>query len=325
MTRGAPLTLDPTPESPAFPLPRGGEGLRRDSELRAGAELRLGTGPRAATGLQTGIGLRAIHHDDIIAGHANVGWLEAHSENYFARGGAQSRVLAQVRSHYPLSLHGVGLSLGSTDPLDRVHLGELGRLVHELQPLFVSEHLSWGSVDGRFTNDLLPLPYTEEALRHMISRVHQVQDFLGRQILIENVSSYLTFTHSTLAEWDFLAALAHEADCALLLDVNNVYVSALNHGFDPDTYLSRIPRPLVREMHLAGHSIRRIGHRDIRVDTHDAPVCDEVWALYAAAVERFGLVPTLIEWDANIPALDVLVDEAHKADRVLETCRARAA
>jgi uncharacterized protein len=274
--------------------------------------------------LRTGIGLRAIHHAEIVARGPDVGWLEAHSENYFARGGGLPRLLRALRERYPLSLHGVGLSIGSTDPLDRAHLAEIARLVRDFEPMLVSEHLSWGSVRGRFTNDLLPLPYTEEALRHMTDRVQQVQDFLGRPILIENVSSYLQFAHSTLDEWDFLAALAHDSGCGLLLDVNNVYVSAMNHGFDPLTYLNRVPRPAVQEIHLAGHSLCQIDGREVRLDTHDRPVCDEVWALYAAAVERFGSVPALIEWDSNLPTLDVLASEAHKADRMRET-HARAA
>lgn len=279
----------------------------------------------AGLSLPAGIGLRATHHAELVARRPRIGWLEAHSENYFARGGALPRVLGAVREHYPLSLHGVGLSIGSTDPLDRPHLAEVARLVRDFDPMLVSEHLSWGSAGGRFTNDLLPLPYTEEALRHMADRVRQVQDFLGRQILIENVSSYLQFACSDIAEWDFLGALAHESGCGLLLDVNNVYVSALNHGFDPIQYLNAIPRHSVQEMHLAGHSVCVIDEREVRIDTHDAPVCNEVWSLYAIAVERFGNVPTLIEWDAKIPALDVLAAEAHKADSVMETSRAHAA
>lgn len=300
MTSSAPLTLEFDSGS-GLPRPHEGEGLR------------------------AGIGLRAIHHAEILERRPAVGWLEAHSENYFARGGSVRGVLAKVRDDYPLSLHGVGLSLGSTDPVDQSHLAEIARLVHDLEPMFVSEHLSWGSVGGRFTNDLLPLPYTEEALRHMTTRVRQVQEVLGRQILIENVSSYLRFACSQMTEWDFLSALSQESGCALLLDVNNVYVNAMNHGFDPHVYLSRVPQRAVREMHLAGHSIRRVGGREIRIDTHDAPVCEAVWALYAAALERFGPVPTLIEWDSEIPALEVLAAEAHEAERMMETHRARAA
>jgi uncharacterized protein len=301
MTAGAPLTLTRSPARATNPASPGSEGLR------------------------AGIGLRAVHHETLLASSPDVGWFEAHSENYFARGGSARRTLANVRERYPVSLHGVGLSLGSTDPISRPHLQELGQLVAEIEPLFVSEHLSWSSVDGRFTNDLLPLPYTEEALRHMIARVRQVQDFLGRQILVENVSSYLQFRASELTEWDFLAALSHETDCGILLDLNNVYVSAMNHGFDPRLYLNRLPRKAVQEMHLAGHSIRRVGNREIRVDTHDAPVCDAVWTLYGAAVERFGRQPTLIERDANIPSVPELVAEAHHADQIAEVSRARAA
>jgi uncharacterized protein (UPF0276 family) len=283
--------------------------------------------PRLHTGegLRAGVGLRAIHHAEIVASGPNVGWFEAHSENYFARGGALPRLLGRIRERYPLSLHGVGLSIGSTDPLDRTHLASIGRLVHDFEPMFVSEHLSWSSSGGRFTNDLLPMPYTEESLRHMADRVRQVQDFLGRQILIENVSSYLRFAVSTIPEWDFLAALAHESGCGILLDVNNVYVSAVNHGFDALSYLKSLPRAAVQEIHLAGHSVRVIDGREVRIDTHDAPVCDAVWQLYGAAVDRFGHVPTLIEWDSNIPSLDVLAAEAHKADRMREARHARAA
>jgi len=273
--------------------------------------------------LRAGIGLRAIHHEEVIARSPAVGWLEVHSENFFGRG--TRAMLHDVRANHPVSLHGVGLSMGSTDPLDTRHLGEIVQLAREIEPLFVSEHLSWGSVAGRFTNDLLPLPYTEEALRHMIERVRQVQDALGREMLIENVSSYLQFADSAIPEWEFLTALTQASGCKLLLDVNNVYVSAMNHGFDPHQFLNSIPRDRVREMHLAGHSVHRVGDREIRIDTHDGPVCDEVWALYSAALDRFGTVPTLIEWDSNLPPLDELISEARKADRMLETHHARAA
>ena len=280
---------------------------------------------QADEALRAGIGLRAIHHEEVLARGPAVGWFEAHSENYFARGGSPREALVGVRRNYPLSLHGVGLSIGSTDPLDATHLAEIVRLTRELEPMLVSEHLCWGSVGRRFTNDLLPLPYTEEALHHMVSRVSQVQEALGRQMLIENVSSYLQFEHSQIDEWDFLAELARQSGCGLLLDVNNVYVSAMNHGFDALRFLNGIPHGMVQEMHLAGHSVHTVGGREIRIDTHSAPVCDAVWSLYSAALERFGLVPTLIEWDSEIPALDVLVAEARKADRMLETHHARAA
>lgn len=283
------------------------------------------SGISAHLGPRAGIGLRAVHHAEILAQRPDVGWFEAHSENYFARGGSQREALRRIRADYPLSLHGVGLSIGSTDPLDRAHLGEIARLVDEFEPQLISEHMSWGSVDGRHTNDLLPLPYTEEALRHMVARVREVQESLGQPILIENVSSYLQFACSQLTEWDFLSALAREAGCGILLDINNIYVSAMNHGFDPLDYLNHVPRDAVGEMHLAGHAVNRIGEREIRIDTHGTFVCDDVWRLYRAAQLRFGPVPTLIEWDTDIPALDVLVAEAHKADHMRQGLHAYAA
>ncbi|HEY8508190.1 MAG TPA: DUF692 domain-containing protein [Steroidobacteraceae bacterium] len=272
-----------------------------------------------------GIGMRAPHHREIVTRTPALAWVEVHSENFFVYGGPQYTLLEQVRTRYPLSLHGVGLSLGSTDPLDRTHLAELTRLVRDFEPALVSEHLCWGSVGGRFTNDLLPLPYTEEALRHMAARVRAVQENLGRQILIENISSYLQFTCSQLTEWEFLAALVQESGCALLLDVNNVYVNAMNHGFDPRIFIERLPAGAVREIHLAGHMVNRVGDREIRIDTHSTHVCDAVWELYAFALRCHGDVPTLIEWDAEIPALDVLIAEAHKAQGIMEKHRARVA
>jgi uncharacterized protein (UPF0276 family) len=275
--------------------------------------------------LRAGIGLRAQHHADIVAHKPAVGWFEAHSENYFAAGGAQRAYLAKIRADYALSLHGVGLSIGSTDPLNGAHLEQIVRLVHDFEPMLVSEHLSWSSVGGRFTNDLLPLPYTEESLRHMITRVRDVQDVLGRQILIENVSSYLQFTCSRIPEWEFLTSLAEESGCGILLDVNNVYVGARNHGFESHAYLRGLPCSAVREIHLAGHTARRIGRHEILIDSHNMPVCDAVWELYAAAVERFSGVPALIEWDADIPALELLVAEAHKADAIAGVAHVAAA
>lgn len=279
----------------------------------------------AVAPLSAGIGLRAQHHEEIIARLPRVGWFEAHSENYFVRGGVQRAHLERIRAHYELSLHGVGLSLGSTDPLNADHLREVQRLAREFEPMLVSEHLSWSSVSGRYLNDLLPLPYTQEALQHTAARVRQVQDILGRQILIENVSSYLRFRCLEVPEWEFLTALAQESGCAILLDVNNVYVNAMNHGFDPHTYLHGIPRAAVKEFHLAGHTVTRLGEREIRIDTHNTFVADEVWALYGAALQRFGPLPTLIEWDADIPALEVLRAEAAQADWRMEPYRAVAA
>jgi uncharacterized protein (UPF0276 family) len=271
------------------------------------------TNPRPVPA-RAGIGLRAEHHAAVLEGLPAVGWLEAHSENHFAAAGAAHGALDRIREHYPISLHGVGLSLGSTDPLDREHLALLRLAIERYQPALVSEHLSWGSVGGRHTNDLLPLPYTEEALRHLVSRVCEAQDALGRLLLMENVSSYLRFRDSGLTEWDFLAALARESGCGILLDVNNIYVSAFNHGFDAHQYLAAMPAEAIQEIHLAGHSSRNLDGHELLIDTHDARVAPGVWALYEAAIARFGRVPTLIEWDTDLPALEVLVAEAHLAD-----------
>ena len=268
--------------------------------------------------LAAGIGLRAQHHAEILARRPPIAWFEAHSENYIGAGGAHRAQLARIRSHYPLSLHGVGLSLGSTDPLNTDHLRQLKRLVRDLEPVLVSEHLSWSSVGGRYLNDLLPLPYTEEALRHTAARIGDVQDALGRQILIENISSYLTFECTEVTEWEFLTALVRESGCAILLDINNLYVNSMNHGFDAYSYLDGISPAAVREFHLAGHTLTRCGGRDIRIDTHSTYVSSEVWQLYGMALERFGPRPTLIEWDADIPALSVLQAEAAKADATME-------
>ncbi|HET9693656.1 MAG TPA: DUF692 domain-containing protein [Steroidobacteraceae bacterium] len=274
---------------------------------------------------RAGIGLRAVHHAAVLEQRPDVGWLEVHSENYFADGGAQVDVLMRVREHYPLSLHGVGLSLGTTDPLDRDHLHRLRRAIARFEPALVSEHACWGSVGGVHFNDLLPLPRTREALRHLVARVDEVQEYLGRQLLLENVSSYLEFDGAEMPEWAFLAELAQASGCGLLLDVNNVYVSARNHGFDAHEYLARIPAQHVQEIHLAGHTVNRHGDVEIRIDTHSAPVCDAVWQLYEFALARFGPVPTLIEWDTDIPPLDVLVAEARRADARMEQLHGLAA
>lgn len=283
---------------------------------------RLGPGPVPA---RAGIGLRAEHYAAVLEDRPPVGWLEVHNENYFGAGGKPLDYLERIRAHYPLSLHGVGLSIGSTDPLDRRHLAKLKDLMRRFEPALVSEHLSWSSVGGRYLNDLLPLPYTEEALYHMIARVAQVQDALGRPILIENPSSYLQYVESAIPEWEFLVELAERTGCGVLLDVNNIYVSARNHGFDASAYLRAIPRHLVREIHLAGFTVNRFDGGEILVDTHDRPVWPAVWALYRQAVQRFGQIPTLIEWDTDLPELAVLVDEARRADAILEERHARAA
>jgi uncharacterized protein (UPF0276 family) len=273
------------------------------------------TNPRPVPA-RAGIGLRAQHFADVRATKPDVGWLEVHSENHFAPAGPAHDALEALRADYPLSLHGVGLSLGGTDPLDLDHVERLKQAITRYEPALVSEHLCWSMAGGRHTNDLLPLPCTREALRHVTRRVHQVQELLGRRLLIENVSSYLQFRDPDYTEWEFLASLAQATDCGILLDVNNIFVSASNHGFDAREYFAAIPRDAVDEIHLAGHSVRELEGQALRVDTHDAPVCDEVWALYASAIARFGRVPTLIEWDSNLPPLSTLVDEAQRADLV---------
>lgn len=273
---------------------------------------------------RAGIGLRAAHHDAVLAERPRVGFLEAHSENYFG-GGRSVSVLQTLRADYPISLHGVGLALGATDPLDEVHLAALVALVERIEPALVSEHLAWSVIGGRHYNDLLPLPWTGEALAHLAARIDRVQACLGRRILVENLSSYVQFRHSTMPEWEFLAALAATTGCALLLDVNNVYVSSVNHGFDPRTYIDAIPPAAVAELHLAGHTEREQDGVRFLLDTHDGPVAAEVWALHAHAIARIGAVPTLIEWDSALPPLATLVAQAQAADRLREQVHVHAA
>jgi uncharacterized protein (UPF0276 family) len=268
-----------------------------------------------------GIGLRSPHVRQVQDERPAVPWLEIHSENYYVDGGPALATLERIRHDYPLSLHGVGMSLGSTDPLDRTHLAKLARLIERTEPALVSEHLCWSGVGGRVLNDLLPLAYTEEALAHVCARVAEVQDVLGRTILIENVSSYLAFAEATIPEWEFVAALARRTGCKLLCDVNNIYVNAMNHGFDADAYLAALPSEAIAEIHLAGFEATPI----CLVDTHGAPVAPPVWALYRRAIARFGPVPTLIEWDTDIPPLAMLLAEAATAQQILETSVALAA
>ncbi len=268
-----------------------------------------------------GIGLRAPHYQAILAQKPNVGFLEVHSENFFSDGGQPLKYLHAFRELYPLSLHGVGLSLGSADTLNLAHLQKLKRLADAVEPAFISEHLCWVGVNGRFLNDLLPLPYTEESLNHVVSHVMQVQDFLAQRISVENVSSYLEFIDSDIPEWTFVQAVADRAGCGILLDVNNIYVNAMNHGFDAKTYIDAIKPGSVTEIHLAGFQ----DTGEILIDTHGATVSDEVWALYEYAVARLGAVPTLIEWDTDLPPLDVLLGEAKHADAVVAHAKANRA
>lgn len=252
-------------------------------------------------------------------------WFEVHSENFFCAGGELPAVLERVRRDYPLSLHGVGLSLGSGDRLHTAHLAQLKNLVERTQPALVSEHLCWGAIGEQHLNDLLPLPYTEEALAVMIERVGAAQDFLGRPLLMENVSTYLSYRHSTIPEWEFVAALARQSGCGLLLDVNNIYVNSVNHGFDPHAYIRAIPAAAVREIHLAGFTAKEGLAAPLLIDTHSRPVSEEVWQLYRKALAHAGPVPTLIEWDQDIPELEVLLAEAARAEELLHAQRALAA
>lgn len=276
--------------------------------------LRLANSGEQPVPARAGSGLRAPHYREVLETQPAIGWLEVHSENYFGAGGQPLYYLEQVRARYPLSLHGVGLSLGSTDELNREHLSKLKQLAEHVEPALVSEHLCWCSAGGRYMNDLLPLPYTEEALAVVSEHLRQAQEYLHRQILIENVSSYLQFSHSTIPEWEFVSQVVARSGCGILLDVNNIYVSAVNHGFDARHYMDAIPIEAVGEMHLAGFD----SNGDCLIDTHGKPVSDAVWTLYRHAVQRFGRVPTLIEWDTDIPPLSVLLEEARKADAILE-------
>lgn len=266
-------------------------------------------------GPRFGLGLRPDHYEAVLNERPRVDWFEILSENYLVGGGKPLHFLDRVRARYPLAMHGVSLSIGGTDPLDRDYLRALKALAARVEPLWISDHLCWTGVDRLTLHDLLPLPYTEEALAHVAARVREVQDRLGRQILLENVSSYVTYAHSTLTEPAFLAEVARRADCFILLDVNNVYVSAVNHGFDPVAYLDALPAARVRQLHLAGHERTDT----CLIDTHDAPIAEPVWALYAHAVRRFGEVPVAIERDDRIPPLSELVAELDSARSIVES------
>jgi len=236
-------------------------------------------------------------------------WFEAISENFMDSGGRPLHILDEVRARYPVALHGVSLSIGSADPLNRYYLERLKALVERIDPAIVSDHLCWTGVDGENLHDLLPLPFTEEAIRHVAGRVEQVQDVLERRILLENVSTYVTYRHSTMPEWEFLTAVAERSGCGVLLDLNNIYVNAYNHQFDPHEYLHHIPGELIGQFHLAGHT----DMGSYLFDTHSRPVIDAVWDLYREALERWGSVTTLIEWDEEIPPFPRLAEEAEKA------------
>ena len=252
-----------------------------------------------------GLGLRTAHYSAFLARPWPVDWLEILSDNYLVPGGKPMRMLDDIRTRYPMAMHGVSLSIGSVAGPDARYLERIAALARRIDPLWISDHLCWTGVHGRQIHDLLPLPYTEESLRVVVRNVERVQEALGRRILLENVSSYLEYVDSAMPEWEFLREVCERADCLLLLDINNIHVSAVNHGFDAFDFLRRVPAHRVQQIHLAGHT----DHGHYLVDTHDHPVADPVWALYRAACERFGPVATMIERDDNIPALEELVDE----------------
>lgn len=263
------------------------------------------TKPSQRPYLGYGLGLRTDHYESVLQTRPSVDWFEILSENYLVDGGKPLHYLTRIREHYPMVMHGVSMSIGSVEPLNRDYLKQLKALIQRVEPVWISDHLCWTGLDGLNLHDLMPLPYTEEAIQHVVERVAQVQDFLGRQILLENVSSYVSYRDSQISEWEFLREIAERADCLILLDINNIYVSAFNHNFDPDTYLQHIPIERVYQFHLAGHT-----HQDnLIIDTHDHPIADPVFDLYARAVQRFGRVSTMIERDDNIPPLSELLDE----------------
>lgn len=261
-----------------------------------------------------GIGLRSPHYQHIVDNKPDVDWLEIISEDFMVAGGAPLYYLDKIREHYPMAMHGVSLSIGSCNPLDKDYLMQLKQLIARLDPLWVSDHLCWTGVNGVNVHDLMPLPYTEEALRHIVTRVKKVQDFLGRRILLENVSSYVAYRASTMTEWEFLGAIANEADCLILLDVNNIFVNAFNHEFNAINYLDGVPKKRVRQFHVAGHK-----HCDTHIiDTHDSAIIADVWELYREAIKRFDSAATLIERDANIPQFSELLAELRYAKQIYQ-------
>ena len=259
-----------------------------------------------------GLGLRTDHYNAILESKPKVDWFEALSENYMIAGGKPLHYLDRIRADYPVVMHGVSLSIGSTTAFDQDYLRDLKKLADRIEPAWISDHLCWTGVHGQNMHDLLPLPYTEETAKHLVERVKIVQDYLGRQILLENVSSYASYLDSSMAEWEFISQISNEADCLLLLDVNNIYVSSYNHNFDAKTFIDGVPAQRVQQIHLAGHQ----NNGDYIIDTHDAPVIDPVWDLYGYAISQLGQVSTMIERDDHIPELDVLVQELQIARNI---------
>lgn len=263
-------------------------------------------------GLGFGLGLRTEHYNSILDNKPDIDWLEVISENYMVPGGKPLHFLDRIRAEYPVVMHGVSLSIGSTTPFDDSYLRDLRKLADRIEPAWISDHLCWTGVHGQNMHDLLPLPYTEETAKHVAERVNIVQDYLGRQILLENVSSYASYVDSNMSEWEFISLICQKTDCLLLLDVNNIYVSSYNHAFDAKAFIDGVPANRVQQIHLAGHH----NHGDYIIDTHDAPVIDPVWNLYEFALKRFGAVSTMIERDDQIPPLEGLVEELQIARNI---------
>jgi uncharacterized protein (UPF0276 family) len=279
---------------------------------------------------KAGVGLRHQHHQAVLDTRPDVAWMEVHTENYMG-GGTPLRYLDAIRHDVPISLHGVGLSLGSADGLDQAHLERIKDVAERIEPGLMSEHIAWSVVGGAYLADLLPLPMTQEALDVVCRHVDQMQSYLNRRILVENPSTYVTFRHSTIPEWEFIASVAERTGCGILCDDNNIHVSAQNHGWDASIYLAGLPQAAIEEIHLAGHTLRQLADgRTLRIDDHGSRVVAEVWALYQEALAWFGPVPTLIDWDNNIPPLETLLEEARHADGLIaiaenETAHADAA
>lgn len=262
-----------------------------------------------------GLGLRRQHYDDVLESRPDVDWFEIISENYMVDGGKPLHYLSRIRERYPMVMHGVSMSIGSIEPLDYTYLKKLKELIERVEPMWFSDHLCWTGVSKLNLHDLLPLPYTEEALDHVVERITRVQDYLGRQMLLENVSSYISYSESQLSEWEFLREVVERADCLVLLDINNIYVSAYNHNFDPSDFVRAMPSERIYQIHLAGHT----QEENLIIDTHDHPIADPVYELYAEAIQRFGRVSTMIERDDNIPPLADLLRELDRVRRIGET------
>lgn len=288
--------------------------MRQDGQIRI--LRRWSHGPIPA---RAGVGLKSEHYETILETHPDIGWFEVHPENYMGRGGAPHYFLTRIRAHYPISFHGVGLSIGSAGPIDKTHLADLAALINRYEPAVFSEHLAWSTHDGAYLNDLLPLPYNSESLDIVCRHIDEVQTTLRQRMLLENPSTYVAFVDSEMSETEFLGEIARRTGCGLLLDVNNVFVSATNNGFDPQDYIDAFPMIHVGEIHLGGHSDSDDGAgAPLLIDAHDREVNDAVWTLYQRALDRAGQVPTLIEWDNDIPEWSVLQSEAMRAEVLLQ-------